>query len=63
MSKDDSSLSDLANSKIKTPKIDTSAIDAGILNDALDKLLNEYQKEYLNPFYEVELFHQGNQIL
>lgn len=54
MSKDDSSLSDLANSKIKTPKIDTSAIDAGILNDALDKLLNEYQKKWDAAYNSME---------
>lgn len=54
MSKDDSSLSDLANSKIKTPKIDTSAIDAGILNDALDKLLNEYQKKWDTAYNSME---------
>lgn len=54
MSKDDSSLSDLANSKIKTPKIDTSAIDAGILNDALDKLLNEYQKQWDAAYNSME---------
>lgn len=54
MSKDDSSLSDIANSKIKTPKIDTSAIDAGILNDALDKLLNEYQKKWDAAYNSME---------
>lgn len=54
MSKDDSSLSDLANSKIKAPKIDTSAIDAGILNDALDKLLNEYQKKWDAAYNSME---------
>lgn len=54
MSKDDSSLSDLANSKIKTPKIDTSAIDAGILNNALDKLLNEYQKKWDAAYNSME---------
>lgn len=54
MSKDDSSLSDLANSKIKTPKIDTPAIDAGILNDALDKLLNEYQKKWDAAYNSME---------
>ena len=54
MSKDDSSLSNLANSKIKTPKIDTSAIDAGILNDALDKLLNEYQKKWDAAYNSME---------
>lgn len=54
MGKDDSSLSDLANSKIKTPKIDTSAIDAGILNDALDKLLNEYQKKWDSAYNSME---------
>ena len=54
MSKDDSSLSGLANSKIKTPKIDTSAIDAGILNDALDKLLNEYQKKWDAAYNSME---------
>lgn len=54
MSKDDSSLSDLANSKIKMPKIDTSAIDAGILNDALDKLLNEYQKKWDAAYNSME---------
>lgn len=54
MSKDDSSLSDLSNSKIKTPKIDTSAIDAGILNDALDKLLNEYQKKWDAAYNSME---------
>lgn len=54
MSKDDSSLSDLANSKIKAPKIDTSAIDAGILNDALDKLLNEYRKKWDAAYNSME---------
>lgn len=54
MSKDDGSLSDLANSKIKAPKIDTSAIDAGILNDALDKLLNEYQKKWDAAYNSME---------
>ena len=54
MNKNDSSLSDLANSKIKTPKIDTSAIDAGILNDALDKLLNEYQKKWDAAYNSME---------
>lgn len=54
MSKDDSSLSNLANSKIKTPTLDTSAIDAGILNDALDKLLNEYQKKWDAAYNSME---------
>lgn len=54
MSKDDSSLSDLANSKIKTPALDTSALDAGILNDALDKLLNEYQKRWDAAYNSME---------
>lgn len=54
MSKDDNSLSNLTNSKIKTPKIDTSAIDAGILNDALDKLLNEYQKKWDAAYNSME---------
>lgn len=54
MSKDDSSLSDLANSKIKTPALDTSALDAGILNDALDKLLNEYQKKWDAAYNSME---------
>lgn len=54
MNKDDSSLSDLANSKIKTPALDTSALDAGILNDALDKLLNEYQKKWDAAYNSME---------
>lgn len=54
MSKDDSSLSDLANSKIKAPALDTSALDAGILNDALDKLLNEYQKKWNAAYNSME---------
>lgn len=54
MSKDNSSLSDLAKSKIKTPALDTSALDAGILNDALDKLLNEYQKKWNAAYNSME---------
>nr|DAQ58054.1 MAG TPA: minor tail protein [Caudoviricetes sp.] len=54
MNKNDSSLSDLANSKIKTPSLDTSALDAGILNDALDKLLNEYQKKWDAAYNSME---------
>lgn len=54
MSKDDSSLSNLANSKIKTPALDTSALDAGMLNDALDKLLNEYQKKWDAAYNSME---------
>jgi phage-related protein len=54
MSKGDNSLSDLANSKIKTPALDTSALDAGILNDALDKLLNEYQKKWDAAYNSME---------
>ena len=54
MSKGDNSLSDLANSKIKTPALDTSALDAGILNDALDKLLNEYQKKWDATYNSME---------
>ena len=54
MNKNDSSLSDLANSKIKTPALDTSALDAGILNDALDKLLNEYQKKWDAAYNSME---------
>lgn len=54
MNKSDSSLSDLANSKLKTPALDTSALDAGILNDALDKLLNEYQKKWDAAYNSME---------
>ena len=54
MSKDDSSLSDLANSKIKTPSLDTSALDAGILNDALNSLLDEYQKKWDAAYNSME---------
>ena len=54
MNKNDSSLSDLANSKLKTPALDTSALDAGILNDALDKLLNEYQKKWDAAYNSME---------
>lgn len=54
MSKDNSSLSDLAKSKIKTPALDTSVLDAGILNDALDKLLNEYQKKWNAAYNSME---------
>lgn len=54
MSKDDSSLSDLANSKIKTPALDTSALDTGILNDALNSLLDEYQKKWDAAYNSME---------
>lgn len=54
MSKDDSSLSDLANSKIKTPALDTSALDTGILNDALNSLLDEYQKQWDAAYNSME---------
>lgn len=54
MSKDDSSLSNLANSKIKTPSLDTSALDAGILNDALNSLLDEYQKQWDAAYNSME---------
>lgn len=54
MSKDDSSLSNLASSKIKAPAIDTSAIDSGILNAALDKLLDEYQKKWDAAYNSME---------
>lgn len=53
MSKD-SSLSDLASSKIKTPTVDTSALDSGILNTALDKLLDEYQKKWDAAYNSME---------
>ena len=54
MSKDDSSLSDLANSKIKTPALDTSALDTGILNNALNSLLDEYQKKWDAAYNSME---------
>lgn len=54
MSKDDSSLSNLASSKIKTPTLDTSALDSGILNAALDKLLDEYQKKWDTAYNSME---------
>ena len=54
MSKNDSSLSDLANSKIKTPALDTSALDTGILNDALNSLLDEYQKKWDAAYNSME---------
>lgn len=54
MSKNDSSLSDLANSKIKTPALDTSALDTGILNDALNSLLVEYQKKWDAAYNSME---------
>lgn len=54
MSKDDSSLSDLANSKIKTPALDTSALDTGILNSALNSLLDEYQKQWDAAYNSME---------
>ena len=54
MNKNDSSLSDLANSKIKTPSLDTSALDAGILNDALNSLLDEYQKKWDAAYNSME---------
>ena len=53
MSKDNS-LSDLASSKIKTPALDTSALDSGILNAALDKLLDEYQKKWDAAYNSME---------
>lgn len=54
MNKNDSSLSGLANSKIKTPSLDTSALDAGILNDALNSLLDEYQKKWDAAYNSME---------
>lgn len=54
MNKNDSSLSDLTNSKIKTPSLDTSALDAGILNDALNSLLDEYQKKWDAAYNSME---------
>lgn len=54
MSKDDSSLSNLANSKIKTPALDTSALDTGILNSALNSLLDEYQKQWDAAYNSME---------
>ena len=54
MSKNDSSLSNLANSKIKTPALDTSALDTGILNDALNSLLDEYQKKWDAAYNSME---------
>lgn len=54
MNKNDSSLSDLANSKIKTPSLDTSALDTGILNDALNSLLDEYQKKWNAAYNSME---------
>lgn len=54
MNKNDSSLSDLSNSKIKTPSLDTSALDAGILNDALNSLLDEYQKKWDAAYNSME---------
>lgn len=54
MNKDDSSLSGLANSKIKTPALDTSALDTGILNSALNSLLDEYQKQWDAAYNSME---------
>ena len=54
MSKDDSSLSNLAHSKIKTPALDTSALDTGILNSALNSLLDEYQKQWDAAYNSME---------
>lgn len=54
MSKDDSSSTSGTTATIKTPTVDTSALDSALLNDALDKLLDEYQKKWDEAYNSME---------
>jgi hypothetical protein len=54
MSKDDSTSTSGTTSTVETPTVDTSALDSALLNDALDKLLDEYQKKWDEAYNSME---------
>lgn len=54
MSKNDDSSTSLGSTKLKVPAVDTSALDSSILNDKLNSLLGEYQKQWDAAYNSME---------
>lgn len=54
MSKNDDSSTSLGSTKLKVPAVDTSALDSSILNDKLNSLLGEYQKQWDATYNSME---------
>lgn len=54
MSKNDDSSTSLGSTKLKVPAVDTSALDSSILNDKLNSLLGEYQKQWDKAYNSME---------